>query len=418
MRQARDNVGTALVTGAEEHQGLAVIRGLGMAGVPVVACGPNRGSLGFWSRFATARRVYTSPFTDQQRFVADVLEIARASGANLIVPSVESTLVVLDAHRAAIEEQCPLAAPCSDVLEVALDKLRTLQLAERLGVPVPRTAHGASREAILDAARNLRFPVAIKPRGHSLYAKTRNALGFKVKYAATLDELGTALQSLDPRQGYPLVQEYAPGTGICVSAVFDRGRPLVLFPYVRVREVPLTGGVSVLRRSLPLDERLARYVELLLGSVGWHGIAMVEFRHSARTDSYVLMEINGRFQASTALSIDAGLNLPYLVYALYTGQGLNSSSYQYRTGVEERWLRGDLKSLLAGLLGGTARSSVPDPERPFPSRARMLRDFLRDFRPGMKYDEFRLSDPGPALIEGAALGHALLSGVWHAWRSR
>ena len=28
-----------LVTGAEEHQGLAVIRGLGLAGVPVVACG-------------------------------------------------------------------------------------------------------------------------------------------------------------------------------------------------------------------------------------------------------------------------------------------------------------------------------------------------------------------------------------------
>ena len=417
MRQARDNVGTALVTGAEEHQGLAVIRGLGMAGVPVVACGSTRGSLGFWSRFATARRVYTSPFTDQQRFVADVLEIARASGANLIVPSVESTLVVLDAHRAAIEEQCPLAAPCSDVLEVALDKLRTLQLAERLGVPVPRTAHGASREAILDAARNLRFPVAIKPRGHSLYAKTRNALGFKVKYAATLDELGTALQSLDPRQGYPLVQEYAPGTGICVSAVFDRGRPLVLFPYVRVREVPLTGGVSVLRRSLPLDERLARYVELLLGSVGWHGVAMVEFRYSARTDSYVLMEINGRFQASTALAIDAGLNLPYLVYALYTGRSLNGDQ-RYRVGVEERWLRGDLLSLLTALLGATAPSSVQDPERPLPSRVRLLRDFLRDFRPGMKYDEFKLSDPGPALIEAAELGRALLHGLRGAWARR
>src|SRR6266568_1424993 len=406
MGEQRNTVGKVIVTGAEEHQGLAVIRGLGLRGVPVVACGSKRQSLGFYSRFATERHVYTSPFADERRFVADILRIARASGAALILPSVESTLVVLDAHRAELEPGCRLGAPDSATLEAAIDKVRTLELAEQLGIPVPRTAHGTSHSAILAAAKGLRFPVAIKPRGHQLYGKTRNALGFKVKYAATLDQLAAALPTLEPNGVYPLIQEYASGIGICVSALFDRGRPVVLFPYARVREVPLTGGISVLRRSLPLDARLKTYVERLLGALRWHGIAMIEFRYNARTDSFVLIEINARFQASTALSLDAGLNLPYLVYALYTG-GTLDDSYSYRTGVEERWLRGDVLSLLAALVGETQRSSVPDAERPLPSRARLVRDFLRDFRPGMKYDEFKLYDLRPAAIECLELGRAV-----------
>lgn len=45
--EPRGDIGApkVLVTGAETHQGLAVIRGL--AGVPVVACGAHRRSLGF-----------------------------------------------------------------------------------------------------------------------------------------------------------------------------------------------------------------------------------------------------------------------------------------------------------------------------------------------------------------------------------
>ncbi|HEV8265455.1 MAG TPA: ATP-grasp domain-containing protein [Gemmatimonadales bacterium] len=395
-----------IVTGAEEHQGLAVVRGLGMRGVPVVACGSQPRSLAFYSRFATARHVYTSPFVDPRRFVDDILHIARTSGARLIIPSVESTLVVLDDHRTEVEQQCRLAAPATETLEVALDKLRTLELAERVGVPAPKTVHGATGRAILEAAKGLRFPVSLKPRGHALYDKTKNALGFKVKYATTLEQLEGLLEPLGKNGVYPLVQEYAPGTGVCVAAVCDGGRPIALLPYRRVREVPLTGGVSVLRRSLPPDPRLNEYVTSLLGALRWHGVAMVEFRYHAATDRYVLMEINGRFQASTALSIDAGLNLPYLVYALYSGLPLERS-YPYRPGVEERWLRGDVGSLLAALVGDTARSAIADPERRLPSRPRLLLDFLRGFRPGMKYDEFRLNDPGPGLIECAEIGRAI-----------
>src|SRR5256885_7534625 len=54
-----------------------------------------------------------------------------------------------------------------------------------------------------------------------------------------------------------------------------------LFPYTTLfrSEFPLSGGVSVVRKSIPLDERLAAYTIALLRQIAWHGVAMVEFKY-------------------------------------------------------------------------------------------------------------------------------------------
>jgi predicted ATP-grasp superfamily ATP-dependent carboligase len=392
-----------LVTGAEEHQGLAVIRGLGLKGVPVVACGASPRSLGFYSRFATERYSYTSPLVDGKQFIEDIAGILDGSGAELIIPAVESTLVALDASRERIETTAVLAAPDSETLDVAIDKLRTVRLAEAVGVPAPRTASAATVDAVLDLVKAFRFPVAIKPRGNGIHAKTRHRFHFKVKYANSPAALRQLLESIDLSKGSVLVQELAPGVGVCVSAVFCEGRPLVQFAYRRLREWPITGGVSVLRKSVRPDERLTRYVNRLLGTLKWHGVAMVEFKHDERRDDYVLMEINGRFQASTALSLDAGLNLPYIVYCLYSGTRLEDV-YSYRAGVSERWIRGDWLSLLDYLFGDTIGAAPTTPDARLPSKRAALADFVRAFRPSVRYDEIKSYDWRPALVEALTIG--------------
>jgi predicted ATP-grasp superfamily ATP-dependent carboligase len=392
-----------LVTGAQEHQGLAVIRGLGLAGFPVVACGPSRHSLGFYSRYAAETGRYTSPFESPRRFLDDVLRIIRRTRPALVLPTVESTLVVLSEHRAEIERYALLAAPGREGLESALDKSKTLRLAARLGVPTPRSAQGENTDAILDAAAGLTFPVAIKPRGNSLHLSTANALGFKVRYARDLAELAAVLAPFGRDARALLVQEYVPGVGRCVSALCDRGTPVALFAYAREREYPVSGGVSVLRRTIPLDPRLAGWATALLGALQWHGIAMVEFKYDRRADEYTLMEINGRFQASTALSVDAGLNLPALAALLHLGRPLPPIPAP-RLEVRERWLRGDLLALRDVLGRGRDDREPGGPPVPTPSKAKAVGRFLADFfRPGIRYDEFRWSDWKPALVEGLAL---------------
>lgn len=408
-----------LVTGAEEHQGLAVIRGLGHAGIPVVACGAAPRSLGFYSRHAVDTGLYTSPFENPERFLDDLMAIIERTRPTLVVPTVESTLVVLSGAQARerLARHAVLAAPDAETLEYALDKGKTLALAARLNVPAPRTVQGHSAVDLLQRAARLTFPVAVKPRGHGLHLPTANALGFKVRYAADPAELERLLSPFGRDAHAVLVQEFMPGVGRCVSTVCRHGTPLALLAYAREREFPLSGGVSVLRRTIALDDRLVSYVTTLLGAIRWHGVAMVEFKYDRRADAYTLMEINGRFQASTALSLDAGLNLPHLVARLHGGGDLPEVS-GYRLGVTERWLRGDLYALRDALrLKGLAAAAPLGRPR---SRLRALWQFVRDFRPGIRYDEFRLADWRPGLVEAGALGTLVARWVaeWVAGHAR
>lgn len=388
-----------LVTGADQHQALAVIRGLGLAGIFVVAASPASKCIGFASRYARETALYTSPHADIERFIGDIIEIVERHQITMIIPAVESTLVALDRYRERIERYAVLAAPDSATLDWAVDKLKTIETAEQLSVPVPRTHCSDDLEETLAKTLDFRFPVALKPRGNSLHATTLNQLGFKVKYARAPAELEQLLRRLQPGGALPMVQEYVYGIGVCVAALFERGRPVVLLPYQRVRELPLTGGISVLRKTLPRDQRLETYVVRLLQAKQWHGAAMVEFKFDPASDHYTLMEINGRFPASTALSLDAGVNLPYLAYCLYAGLPLPRNEVSYRVGVHERWLRGDFLALLTHLRGATWQEAMPEARATLPSRGRAASDFLLDFRSDMHYDEFKWYDPMPGAIE-------------------
>jgi predicted ATP-grasp superfamily ATP-dependent carboligase len=360
--------------------------------------GPSADALGFHSRFATWHRTYASPFAAPEEFIGDVLDAVRAYRPAVVIPVVESTLVLLDEARPALDPLTCLAAPPPAVLGLALDKARTLALADTVGVPTPRTVRGSTAEELLDRAATLPFPVAVKPRGQRHHRATRHAFPFKARYAGDLAALRALLGAHRDDAGALLVQSYVPGVGRCVSAVCRDGEPIAMVAYAREREFPLSGGVSVLRQTIPLDATLARHTTTLLRALRWHGIAMVEFKYDPRPAAYTLMEVNGRFQASTALALDAGVNLPYLVAALHAGWPVPGPSAVPAIGVSERWLRGDLLALRDAFRAGTAARRL-GPHLVLPSRMTALRDFLAGFRPGVHYDEFKAYDPAPGWIE-------------------
>src|SRR5204862_7753053 len=54
-------------------------------------------------------------------------------------------------------------------------------------------------------------------------------------------------------------------------------------------------------------------------------------------------------------------------------------------------------------LAGVERRLTAAPAGAPPSRVRVLGQFLRDFRPGMRYDEFKWYDWRPGAVEGLGL---------------
>src|SRR5262249_34461804 len=89
----------------------------------------------------------------------------------------------------------------------------------------------------------------------------------------------------------------------------------------RVREWPPTGGTSACADSVPSEPALERAGRTLLEALGWHGVAMVEFKRDVK-GGFVLMEINAKFWGSHDVALAAGVDFPGDMAALLEGQTL------------------------------------------------------------------------------------------------
>jgi predicted ATP-grasp superfamily ATP-dependent carboligase len=102
----------------------------------------------------------------------------------------------------------------------------------------------------------------------------------------------------DGNQRSPLAVTKLPcakGIDIVIGEVafflFDRGEPKACFFHRRIREKPPSGGVSVLRKSIPVDLKIKEYGIQLLKLLNWHGVAMVEFELDERDNTPRLSDI-------------------------------------------------------------------------------------------------------------------------------
>ena len=381
----------ALVTGADQRQGLAVMRALGWKGVSVCAAGAEANSLGFYSRYAMARCQYPSALENKRAFVDAVLAAAREHRVRVILPAVESTVIALDEFREEVESVCKVALPPRAALHAALDKTQTLALAARLGVPVPKSCYPADRSEALAFAEATGYPVVMKPRAMASFGQGGGPK-FKVAYARDREELSRKLNEHCPEGRYPILQEYCRGVRTSMGVFFAEGETLGIYQYKGVRELPLTGGVTTLHLSVPIDGDLRTWTVSLLTAMGYCGVANSEFRVDEASGRKVLMEINPRFYGPQSGSNRLGLNLPHAAYLYALERRKEPMPIEYPVGVRNRWLRGDVDALRQ-----LWRWETPDYLTALPGRGRALLDVLSGFSPSVQSDVMDWGDPWPGV---------------------
>ena len=206
--------------------------------------------------------------------------------------------------------------PPRDQLDICYDKLLTIQLGQRLGVPVPHTWYLSSVDALGDV--DVAFPCVVKSSREATRVKN-------VAYCHNFDELyeavATHLAALNGESGV-VVQEFVPGVGCGFFALMDHGIPRRIFMHQRIREFPPSGGRSTAARAF-YSPRLKELGLRLLTALHWHGVAMVEFKHNPVRGEFVLMEINGKFWGSLELALSAGVNFGADLIRLFRGEDLD-----------------------------------------------------------------------------------------------
>jgi predicted ATP-grasp superfamily ATP-dependent carboligase len=286
----------------------------------------------------------------------------------------EETLDLVSRHHADFSRLTYLPFVTHEKFQMARRKDKMLQLAQELGIPIPRTWYVKDVSELDRLKDRLPYPVVIKPRIGS------GAVG--VSYPRNPVELAEQYLSIHARFPFPLVQELIPPEGQGYGASFlldERGEVKAGFVHKRLREYPLTGGASTLRQSVQRDD-IREMALSLLKSLDWFGVAMVEFKLDPRDGIPKLMEINPRFWGSLALAIESGVNFPFLIYRMSRGEDVEPVE-EYEVGKKCRWLLpGDLLHFLHN-----------------PRRMKMKPSFF-DFRDkDTAYDILSLEDPLPSL---------------------
>lgn len=391
---------------------MSIVRSLGRRGVEVIAADSNRRSPGFVSRHARGRVVYPRPSTDGAAVVDTLLRAVEKYEVDLVVPVGEDLVVLLSNARDRFAGAATLALPAADALAVARDKLATVELAERLGVPTPRTALVESASEAVAAVADFEWPVVLKPRASRAIKGGGEVEPFGVSYAADLAELRERMGRLEGRSG-ALLQEYWAGEGHGVGLLLDRGQPLLAFQHRRLREVPITGGPSSFRESVALDPDLLDFSVRILGALEWTGPAMVEFKLGA--DGPKLMEINGRLWGSLALAVKSGVDLPGRLVDLFLSPSPGPpapAQLDYRAGVRSRDLPLELNWIGSVLVRRTPYTFLDLPRRreAFAAAVSLL-------DPRLGFDVLSLRDPRPGLAELGGIAGGLPALARRAYRS-
>lgn len=403
---------TVLVTDAGRGSAIAIIRSLNRKGWRVIAAAADRLSPGFYSRHTADRVLYPSPTKAADHFVETMLASVKERDVDLIIPVTEETILPLINARQEFEAVCCLALPESRSLELTRDKLQTLELANRLQVPIPCTVLVQSVGEALDRASELQWPLVLKPIVSRKYDSSEESIEeYSVRFANNLEGLKREMGVFEGRCSV-LLQEYHRGHGEGVELLACEGQPLAAFQHRRLCEVPLHGGASALRESVDLDPQLYEYARRLTEAMNWTGLLMVEFK--VGDEGARLMEINGRVWGSLPLAVMSGMDFPGRLADLYesgSAAPVNGPATDYAVGLQAANLKLLLNWLVQVLWGRRSYEFLP-----WPTRREALPVFLKLFDPRLEYDVMSLSDPRPGMVRFLRIGRKFFRKLKALWK--
>jgi len=323
----------AIVTFGRSWHALAVTRSLGRQGIEVFCGEEARFAPCFFSKYCTGSFQYPSVGEDPEGFVdflvEKVKELKPPEGEPYVLMPVHKETWLVAKHRERFEPHVRVPLTSYENMERTHDKGRLAELAEELGITIPRTRQFTSVDDLYRAIPEIELPVFLKVR--------EGSAGVGLKKCDTPEELTGSFKEfvegfdLAP-EDYPLVQQFVDGEDYCVTVLFDHGRCVARMTYRNVRAFPRETGAGALRETVRLPEAEAA-AERLLAELGWHGMAELDFRVAADGTPY-LIEVNPRFFGGLSQAIAANVDYPHLLFRIATGEKIDQTpevDYSVRT---------------------------------------------------------------------------------------
>jgi D-aspartate ligase len=308
----RSTVVPALVL-SNGRPGLAVTRGLGEFGVPVVVLSWDDRDLASVSRYAVETVRLPVPRSGDPAFVDALLGLADRFAGGVLIPTSDDAMLEVARGKAELSAFFRVDGPDWEVARRSLDRLWTYQAAGAAGIPLPDTVMPSGRADLGSIGRAVGYPCLVKPRESHLYSahfrRTLTVVRSEQELLAAYDAATDA--GLDV-----LVQELIPGPdeqGVHYDAYRSGARVAAEFTARTLRLAPSRFGVqrAVVSADVPAVVEAGRAINETLGV---QGFSRTEFAFDARDGRYKLLQVDGRHHRASLLPIRAGLNFPWISY--------------------------------------------------------------------------------------------------------
>ncbi len=264
--------------------------------VVAVDCSETAPALYFADRFRLVPRI------DSGKYVEAIINVCNEEGISLIVPTIDTELILLAQNRELIEEQTGAKLLISDmnVINICRNKLNTQAYMEEHGFKVPRLY---SQEEL--KRDDLPFPLFVKPVDGSSSIDT-----YKVNNKKELEAILTLVKE-------PMVQDYMDGDEYTIDVFLDFDSNIITM-VPRLRMATRSGEIA--KGRIVRDTEIIEDVTRLMKCLRPIGHITVQCRKTHRGIEYI--EINPRFGGGAPMSIKAGADSCRNLYRLLRGEVL------------------------------------------------------------------------------------------------
>lgn len=297
---------------------LVIARALGQRGVPLHIYGNGATR---WSRFRS-QHLQCPPVEQADEFLPWLRQRVRCGDISRVAPTTDLIAYYVSKLREEFAPEVRRAiAPLAEI-ETALIKPRFSAACVAAGQTVPQTHSPENLPAAIEAARQLGYPLILKPKSHLVVGTAERGLllhdeGELRKHFRPYDVAAgqSHLGERYPELRWPLLQKYVPSARQRVYSVsgfkdVDGGIISASLSYKR-EQWPLDVGTSIVQASYHNEEILQtglRTVDQLLSC----GIFELELLADGNT--LTAIDLNPRAYGFIALDVARGHDYPWLWY--------------------------------------------------------------------------------------------------------
>jgi predicted ATP-grasp superfamily ATP-dependent carboligase len=311
------STGKAIITFSRGWQTLVATRSLGRRGVGVITGDEYAMTAASFSRYSIADFRYPNPTKEPEAFLDTlekvVLEHKPDDDTPYVLMPIHKETYLIAENRERFEPHIRVPVPQIDHIRQVHNKGTLAAYAIERGLPTPQTWIPTGMGHFRAIASQVELPAFVKLR--------EAASGVGIRKVNTLEELTATYEEFVEHfklkeQDFPIIQQGVPGDDYCVTTLFNHGKMVASMTYRGLRAFPAERGATVMRETVEAPE-MERVAAELLGSLGWHGVAELDFRWTGEAEATpYLIEVNPRFFGGLIQSVESGWDYPWLLFQL------------------------------------------------------------------------------------------------------